>query len=62
MVFPLSMPCPGSEVPELTVIPVICHPHLRTDEEDFLVVYDDSAVVVDILVDYRPAKRPTGEP
>ena len=61
MVFPLSVPCPGSEVPELAIVPIICQPHLWTDEKDFLVINNDSAVVVDILVVYRPARRSTDE-
>jgi hypothetical protein len=54
MVFPLSMPCPGSKVTEFAVIPVVSQPHLRTNEENLFVVNDDSAVVVHVLVVYRP--------
>jgi len=54
MVFPLSMPGPGSEVAELAVVPVIRQPHLRSDEENFLVVNDHTAVVVYVLVVYWP--------
>lgn len=61
MVFPLSMPGPGSEVTEFAVIPVVRQPHLRPDEEYFLIVNDDPAVVVYVLVDYRPVTRSTGE-
>lgn len=57
MVFPLPVPGPGSEVTELAIIPIIRQPQLRPDEEDFLVVDDDSAVVVDVLVDDRPTVR-----
>jgi hypothetical protein len=61
MVLPLSVPGPRSEVAELAVITIVRQPHLRPDKEDFLVVNDDSAVVVYVLVDYRPATRSTNE-
>ena len=61
MVFPLSMSSPGSKVTEFAIIPVIGQPHLRTNEENFLVVNDDSTVVDHILVDYRPVNWSTGE-
>ena len=54
MVFPLSMPGPGSKVAEFAVIPVVRQPHLGPNQENFLVVNDDSAIVVYVLVDYRP--------
>ena len=56
MVFVLSLPRPRGEVTELAVVPVICQPHLGTDEENFLVVNDDSTVVVHILVYNWPSK------
>lgn len=59
MVFPLSVPCPRSKVTEFAVIPVIGQPHLGTDEENLLVINDDSAVVVHVLMDHWPVNRST---
>lgn len=61
VVFPLSMSGPGGEVTEFAVIPIVSQPHLRPDEEDFLVVNNDSAVVVHVLVDYWPVTGSTDE-
>ena len=48
------MSCPGSKVTEFAVIAIIGQPHLRTNEEDLFVVYDDPAVVIHVFVVYRP--------
>lgn len=57
MIFALLLSRPRSEVTELAVVSVICQPHLRTDEDNFLVVNDDLTVVVHILVYNWPSKR-----
>ena len=47
---------PGGEVSHLPIVPVIRKPHLRADEENLVVVNDDTAVVDDVLVRYGPFK------
>ncbi len=54
MVFDLSVLRPGGEPAELAVVPVICHPHLGSNEEDFSIVYNYAAVVDDVLVSDGP--------
>ena len=47
---------PSGEVSHLAIVPVIRKPHLRADEENLVVVNDDTAVVDDVLVRYGPFK------
>lgn len=54
MVFNLSVFGPGREPTEFAVVPVICHPHLRSDEEDLAIMYNYAAVVDDVLVSNWP--------
>lgn len=51
MILPLAMLHPRGEVPHLAVVTIVSKPHLRTDEEDLLVV-DDNATVVDYVLVY----------
>jgi hypothetical protein len=44
-------------IPEFAIITIICQPHLGPDEEDLRIVNDYTAVIDDILVYNRPAKR-----
>ena len=56
MVFPLSMLRPRREKTQFTIITVVGQPHLGTDEQNFLVVDNNSAIVNDVLVDNGPGE------
>ena len=55
MVLPLSVFHPRSEIPELTVVPVIREPHLWSNKQYFAIMYNNAAVVYDVFMDDRPA-------
>ncbi len=59
MVFPLSMLRPRREKTQLTIITVVGKPHLRADEQNFLVVDNNSAIVDDVLVHNGPGEIST---
>jgi hypothetical protein len=61
VVFPLAVLHPRCEVTKFTIIAVIREPHLRADKEDFLVMYDDPAIVNYVLVHNRPSKTSVTE-
>jgi hypothetical protein len=45
------------------VIPVVGHPHLRSNHQNLSIVDDDSAIVVIVLMSHRPGQRTTtGQP
>ena len=54
VVFYLPVLCPWCEVPQLSIISIVSHPHLRSDVKDLVVVYNNTAVVYDVLVHDRP--------
>lgn len=58
MVFDLAMLHPRRKPPQLAVITIVRHPHLRADEEDLSVVNNNTAVVDDVLVNHRPVDSP----
>ena len=56
MVFDLSVLHPRREPTKLAIVAIVCHPHLRTNEEDLRVVDNDSAVIYDVFVHDRPVE------
>ena len=54
VVLPLAMFLPRCEVAHLTIVAIVCKPHLWSNQEDFTVVDDDATVVIDVLVDNGP--------
>jgi hypothetical protein len=54
MLFPLPMLLPGREVSQLAIVPIVCEPHFGTNEQYFLVMDNDSAVIVHVLMYYWP--------
>lgn len=54
MILDLTVFHPWREVTKLSIVPVIRHPHLRPDMQDFVIVDDDSTIVDHVLVDHRP--------
>ena len=54
MVLPLSMFCPGREVAQFPIISIICKPHLGPNEQNLLIMHDDSAIVYHVLVNDGP--------
>jgi hypothetical protein len=45
---------PGSKVPHFAVVSVVGEPHLRANEQDLSVVYNDTAIVNHVLVHHGP--------
>jgi hypothetical protein len=55
MVFTLSVLRPWCEISKFAIVPVICQPHLRAYKQDLFVVYDNAAIIDDVLMNDRPA-------
>ena len=54
MVFGLTMLLPRGEIAHLSVVTIICKPHLWADEDDLTVMNNDSTIVVYVLVNNWP--------
>ena len=57
VVFYLPVLRPWREVPQLSIISIVSHPHLRSDVKDLVVVDDHTTVVDDVLVYNWPVKE-----
>lgn len=54
VVFDLAVLHPRRKPPQLTVVAVVRHPHLRANEEYLAIMDNNTAVVDDVLVYHRP--------
>ena len=55
MFLPFAVFHPRREIPQLTIIPIVCEPHLRAYEQYRAIMDDHAAVIYHVLVDYWPA-------
>lgn len=57
----LSFTRPGGEIPHLPIVPIVCKPHLGSDEEDASIVEQQSTVVQDRAVQHWPTPAARGD-
>lgn len=47
---------PGREISKFAIVSIVRHPHLRANQENLRIVYDDPAVVSHALVNDGPGE------